>query len=187
MRPVLAASRGPAARSTTRRSTAPSGHSGWLGMAISAVLAVFDRKGIDGAVDGLGDVSRARPARACAAIQTGNVQTYLMLLVAGHRRARGGVRTMSGLPVLSIITFAPLVAALLIAVFGRSPKVPRWIALGAGDDLPRERRVGVRDLRSRRGRPAVRRVRAVDPVDRRLVHASASTASRYRCSCSWGW
>jgi len=38
---------------------------------------------------------------------------------------------MSGLPVLSIILFTPVVAALLVALFGRSPKVPRWIALVA--------------------------------------------------------
>jgi len=38
---------------------------------------------------------------------------------------------MSGLPVLSIIALTPAAAALLVALFGRSPKVPRWIALVA--------------------------------------------------------
>jgi len=54
---------------------------GWAGMAISAVLAVFDRKGIDGAVDGLGG-SVSEAGEGVRRVQTGNVQTYLMLLVA---------------------------------------------------------------------------------------------------------
>ena len=39
---------------------------------------------------------------------------------------------MSGLPVLSIIVLSPVAAALLIALFGANPKVPRAIALAAG-------------------------------------------------------
>ena len=54
---------------------------GAVGMAISRFLAAFDRRGVDGAVDGLGDgvVGSGRQVRR---IETGNVQTYLLLLVA---------------------------------------------------------------------------------------------------------
>lgn len=54
---------------------------GWIGMGMSRVLAVFDRKGIDGVVDGLGDgvVDAGGEVRR---IQTGNVQTYLLMLAA---------------------------------------------------------------------------------------------------------
>ena len=54
---------------------------GRLGMALSAFLAVFDRSVVDGAVDGLGSgvVGGGGQVRR---IQTGNVQTYLLLLVA---------------------------------------------------------------------------------------------------------
>jgi len=38
---------------------------------------------------------------------------------------------MSTVPVLSIIALTPVTASLLIALFGRSPKAPRWIALAA--------------------------------------------------------
>ncbi|MBI5231090.1 MAG: NADH-quinone oxidoreductase subunit L [Coriobacteriales bacterium] len=52
---------------------------GWVGLRISAVLAVFDRKGVDGAVDSLGNsVTEAGEVRR---IHTGNVQTYLMCFV----------------------------------------------------------------------------------------------------------
>ncbi len=54
---------------------------GWIGMKISGVLAVFDRRVVDGAVDGLGDgVTGA--GRQVRRMQTGNVQTYLLLLGA---------------------------------------------------------------------------------------------------------
>ncbi len=36
---------------------------------------------------------------------------------------------MSGVPILSIVVMAPVVGALLIALLGRNPKVPRYIAL----------------------------------------------------------
>ena len=54
---------------------------GWVGLRVSALLAVFDREGVDGTVvDGLGDaVNGAGEVRR---IHTGNVQTYLILLVA---------------------------------------------------------------------------------------------------------
>jgi len=54
---------------------------GHLGMALSGFLAVFDRSVVDGAVDGLGSgvVGGGGQVRR---IQTGNVQTYLLLLVA---------------------------------------------------------------------------------------------------------
>ncbi|MDR3685452.1 MAG: NADH-quinone oxidoreductase subunit L [Coriobacteriia bacterium] len=54
---------------------------GRAGMALSAFLAVFDRSVVDGAVDGLGSgvVGGGGQVRR---IQTGNVQTYLLLLVA---------------------------------------------------------------------------------------------------------
>jgi NADH-quinone oxidoreductase subunit L len=54
---------------------------GHVGMALSAFLAVFDRSVVDGAVDGLGSgvVGGGGQVRR---IQTGNVQTYLLLLVA---------------------------------------------------------------------------------------------------------
>lgn len=54
---------------------------GWTGLLAGRVLAVFDRKGVDGAVDGLGD-STLLSGRAVRRIQTGNVQTYLVFLVA---------------------------------------------------------------------------------------------------------
>jgi NADH-quinone oxidoreductase subunit M len=38
---------------------------------------------------------------------------------------------MSHLPLLSIIVFSPVAGSLLIALFGKSPRVPRWIALVA--------------------------------------------------------
>jgi len=54
---------------------------GKVGMVISALLARFDRSVIDGAVDGLGDgvIEGGRETRK---IETGNVQTYLLLLAA---------------------------------------------------------------------------------------------------------
>jgi len=54
---------------------------GHAGMALSGFLAVFDRSVVDGAVDGLGSgvVGSGGQVRR---IQTGNVQTYLLLLVA---------------------------------------------------------------------------------------------------------
>jgi len=53
---------------------------GWLGIAVSKVLAGFDRAGIDGAVDGLGEgVTGA--GHGVRRILTGNVQIYLMMLV----------------------------------------------------------------------------------------------------------
>jgi len=55
---------------------------GWIGLAISRVLAIFDRKGIDGAVDGLGN-SVSEAGQGVRQIQTGNVQTYLMFMLAG--------------------------------------------------------------------------------------------------------
>ena len=53
---------------------------GALGFAVSGVLAKFDRAGIDGAVDGLGD-SVTGSGRGIRRILTGNVQLYLMMLV----------------------------------------------------------------------------------------------------------
>ena len=53
---------------------------GWIGLKVSALLAVFDRKGIDGAVDGLGG-SVSEAGEGVRRVQTGNVQTYLILLV----------------------------------------------------------------------------------------------------------
>jgi NADH-quinone oxidoreductase subunit L len=54
---------------------------GWLGLKVSAGLAVFDRDGVDGTVvDGLGDAVNS--AGEIRRIHTGNVQTYLILLVA---------------------------------------------------------------------------------------------------------
>jgi NADH-quinone oxidoreductase subunit L len=52
---------------------------GWVGLGTSSVLAVFDRKGIDGAVDGLG-ASVDEAGEAVRHMQTGNVQTYLLML-----------------------------------------------------------------------------------------------------------
>jgi NADH-quinone oxidoreductase subunit L len=54
---------------------------GWIGLVLSKGLAIFDREGIDaGAVDGLGNaVTGAGEVRR---LHTGNVQTYLLLLVA---------------------------------------------------------------------------------------------------------
>lgn len=54
---------------------------GWLGLKLSALLAVFDRSAIDGAVDGLG-ASVVEGGREVRRIETGNVQTYLFLLAA---------------------------------------------------------------------------------------------------------
>ncbi|MCL2504389.1 MAG: hypothetical protein FWE94_07360, partial [Coriobacteriia bacterium] len=54
---------------------------GWLGLKISALLAVFDREGVDaGAVDGLGN--RIVDAGEVRRVHTGNVQTYLLLFSA---------------------------------------------------------------------------------------------------------
>lgn len=39
---------------------------------------------------------------------------------------------MNGFPVLSVIALTPVAAGLAIALFGRDPRVPRWIALFAG-------------------------------------------------------
>lgn len=55
---------------------------GWLGLAIGKAMAVFDRSGIDGAVDGLGN-SVSEAGQGVRKIQTGNVQTYLMFMLAG--------------------------------------------------------------------------------------------------------
>jgi NADH-quinone oxidoreductase subunit L len=55
---------------------------GSAGRRLGAGLAVFDRKGIDGAVDGLGS-SVTRTGGGLRRLQSGNVQTYLLLLVAG--------------------------------------------------------------------------------------------------------
>ncbi|MEI7813947.1 MAG: NADH-quinone oxidoreductase subunit L [Coriobacteriia bacterium] len=54
---------------------------GKVGMVVSALLAKFDRGVVDGAVDGLGNgvIDGGRETRK---IETGNVQTYLLLLVA---------------------------------------------------------------------------------------------------------
>jgi NADH:ubiquinone oxidoreductase subunit 5 (subunit L)/multisubunit Na+/H+ antiporter MnhA subunit len=53
---------------------------GWAGVIVSAVLAKFDRSGIDGAVDGLGGgVTGA--GQGIRRMLTGNVQAYLMMLV----------------------------------------------------------------------------------------------------------
>jgi NADH-quinone oxidoreductase subunit L len=54
---------------------------GHVGMALSAFLAVFDRSVVDGAVDGLG-TGVIRGGKQVRRIETGNVQTYLLLLVA---------------------------------------------------------------------------------------------------------
>lgn len=54
---------------------------GALGLAASRVLAWFDRKGIDGAVDGVGSAV-TESGEGVRRIQTGNVQTYLLFLVA---------------------------------------------------------------------------------------------------------
>jgi NADH:ubiquinone oxidoreductase subunit 5 (subunit L)/multisubunit Na+/H+ antiporter MnhA subunit len=54
---------------------------GWLGLQVSAGLAVFDREGVDGTVvDGLG-TTVTEAGDAARRIQTGNVQTYLLFLV----------------------------------------------------------------------------------------------------------
>lgn len=52
------------------------------GLLAGRALALFDRRSIDGAVDAVGD-SVVRAGDGTRRIQTGNVQTYLMLLVAG--------------------------------------------------------------------------------------------------------
>jgi len=53
---------------------------GWIGVIVSALLAKFDRSGIDGAVDGLG-TGVTGAGRGVRSILTGNVQVYLMMLV----------------------------------------------------------------------------------------------------------
>jgi NADH-quinone oxidoreductase subunit L len=53
---------------------------GGLGLLTSRFLAWFDRSGIDRVVDGIGDVVTGS-GRTTRKIQTGNVQTYLFLLV----------------------------------------------------------------------------------------------------------
>jgi NADH-quinone oxidoreductase subunit L len=55
---------------------------GYAGSFGSRILAVFDRRGIDGLVDGLGE-GVVGSGDASRRIQTGNVQTYLMLFAAG--------------------------------------------------------------------------------------------------------
>jgi NADH:ubiquinone oxidoreductase subunit 5 (subunit L)/multisubunit Na+/H+ antiporter MnhA subunit len=53
---------------------------GVVGLAVSGVLAKFDRSGIDGAVDGLGEgVTGA--GHEVRRMLTGNVQLYLMMLI----------------------------------------------------------------------------------------------------------
>ena len=54
---------------------------GRLGLFVSSLLARFDRGIVDGAVDGLGNavIDGGRETRK---IETGNVQTYLLLLAA---------------------------------------------------------------------------------------------------------
>jgi len=54
---------------------------GVVGMFVSSILARFDRAVVDGAVDGLGN-SVIEGGRQTRRIQTGNVQTYLLLLAA---------------------------------------------------------------------------------------------------------
>lgn len=54
---------------------------GGAGIGSSRFLATFDRSGVDGAVDVLGD-SVSRSGEQVRRVQTGNVQTYLVLLVA---------------------------------------------------------------------------------------------------------
>ena len=39
---------------------------------------------------------------------------------------------MNGLPILSIVVLSPVAGALLVVLFGKNPRVPRWIALTAG-------------------------------------------------------
>jgi NADH-quinone oxidoreductase subunit L len=55
---------------------------GVVGLACSRALSVFDRKGVDGAVDGVGSTVTSAGG-GMGRIETGNVQTYLMLLIAG--------------------------------------------------------------------------------------------------------
>ena len=54
---------------------------GRLGMFMSTLLARFDRSVVDGAVDGLGNAV-VEGGRETRRIETGNVQTYLLLLAA---------------------------------------------------------------------------------------------------------
>ncbi len=54
---------------------------GRLGFAASRLIAAFDRKGVDRTFDGLGG-SVDRAGGSVRRIQTGSVQTYLMLLIA---------------------------------------------------------------------------------------------------------
>ena len=156
---------------------------GWIGLKISGVLAVFDRRVVDGAVDGLGDgVTERRPAgpphpdRQRADLPAAARRV--------HRRPRPGVRTMSGLPVLSIVVMAPVVGAVLIALLGKNPKVPRAIALfvatvslvGAGYVYATYDRAA--------GRLPVRREGARGSRRSACRTRSASTGSRCRCWCS---
>jgi len=53
-----------------------------LGRALAAVLAVFDQRGIDGAVNGVGEAIRAG-AREGRSAQTGLVRTYAISLLGG--------------------------------------------------------------------------------------------------------
>jgi NADH-quinone oxidoreductase subunit L len=48
---------------------------------VSTLLARFDRRIVDGAVDGLGNAV-VEGGRETRRIETGNVQTYLLLLAA---------------------------------------------------------------------------------------------------------
>ena len=54
---------------------------GRLGLFVSSHLAKFDRSVVDGAVDGLGNAV-VEGGRETRSIETGNVQTYLLLLAA---------------------------------------------------------------------------------------------------------
>jgi NADH-quinone oxidoreductase subunit L len=54
---------------------------GKVGMFVSAFLAKFDRNVVDGAVDGFGNAV-IEGGRETRKIETGNVQTYLLLLAA---------------------------------------------------------------------------------------------------------
>ena len=54
---------------------------GFIGLTVSAFMARFDRKAIDGTVDEVGETV-IRSGRDVRKIQTGNVQTYLLLLFA---------------------------------------------------------------------------------------------------------
>ena len=101
-----------------------------------------------------------------------------------HRRARAGVRTMSGLPVLSIIVLAPVAGALLIALFGAQPQGAARHRAGRRHRQPRRRRSWVyADLRPH-GRPASSSSSRSRGSRRSASRTrSASTASRCRCCC----